>query len=327
MITAILDGNNLLYRIIKAKSYPELTSSEGLETGGIYGTIQSLHKIWNSIFPTYGILVFDGGLSDRRRALYPDYKKREETDEDAAAERRLFLQQKHYISEIMTHLGIPTIELPGREADDIIDFLAHWVMWRGGVQRVVIVSEDIDLCQIVERSNDQCEIELHRPIRDKIVTRHNAKETLGYPLEYYPWYKGLVGKPREVKGIEGVGEVTAVNLINAAHEKGITLKELIQGRLDEGSKKPMKRLQTIIDNWVEVERGRKLSIIKMEKFETIEQQAMWATAMAAYDPDRIRDQNIADVKEVLSKLDFLSILHMFDEWAQPFMAPYHSRKE
>jgi 5'-3' exonuclease len=71
----VMDGNNLLYRIIKGKSYPKLATNDGIPTGGVYGVLQSVHRLYASLFPAGGIMVFDGGLSERRRALFPDYKK------------------------------------------------------------------------------------------------------------------------------------------------------------------------------------------------------------------------------------------------------------
>lgn len=327
MITVILDGNNLLYRIIKAKAYPDLKTTTGIHTGGIFGVIQSVHKIWNSIFPNFGILVFDGGLSERRLQLYPDYKKRTVgEDPEADAERELFYEQKDYISDILKCFGIPTIELPNKEADDVIDYLVHDTMCRGCVNKIVIISEDIDLCQIVGRSSDQCEVELHRPVSDTIVTRHNAEEILECPLEYYPIYKALVGKHREVKGIEGVGSKTAISLINTAHRDGISIYDLVDKMLTEGSKKPMKRTQAIMDNWHDVELGCALSAINMEKFTIEEQQHILTLSQDAFCQSYSQDEDVSRAKDILNNLEFVSILDNFDQWVVPFLAVYNNRK-
>lgn len=327
MLTVIMDGNNLLYRIIKGKTYPDLKTTTGINTGGVYGVIQSVHKVWNSTFPNFGILVFDGGLSERRLKLYPDYKKRAVGDDpEADKERELFYEQKQYISDILKCVGIPTVELPGKEADDVIDYLVHNIMYHGGMPKIVILSEDIDLCQIVGRSNDGCEVELHRPVADTIITRHNAEEQLGYPLQYYIWYKALVGKTREVKGIEGIGNKTAINLINAAYRDDVTIYNYVEKMLEEGSKKPLKRIKVLFNNWLDVELGCDLSTIRLEKFTVEEQQYISSTSQMAFNLDNIQDEDIITLKEIFKQLEFMSMLSTFDQWAHPFLTTYNNRK-
>jgi len=306
----VMDGNNLLYRIIKGKTYPKLTTSSGIPTGGVYGFLQSAHKLYAGLFPDYGIVVFDGGISSRRKALYPAYKEYV-ADPDQEDVREEFYTQKNFISVILGGLGIPTIEFAGREADDVILHIVHYLTkLEAGFTKIVVVSEDMDLCQCIQCSiPGKCEVELHRPVRDLVLDRRNLDEHLGYPQQYYKWYKSLVGKTREFDGIPGIGKKTAIALINEAHEKGKTLFELVSGRKG-------KRYDTLTAQINKFYIGLAVGDLFLEEFTEDERDiiftAIRATGMTA-------SQWQEDVKVMAHTLELHSIVSEWASWTKPFM--------
>lgn len=68
----IVDGSYMLHRNLKIPEVWDLKSKNGTRSGGIFGFLRSLNYAINSEY--YPIICWDSGLSDRRLAVYPDYK-------------------------------------------------------------------------------------------------------------------------------------------------------------------------------------------------------------------------------------------------------------
>jgi len=287
----------------------------------VFGVLQSVHKLYASLFPAAAILVFDGGLSERRRALYPEYKKYAQSAvaakrEAEAGERQQFYDQKGFISTILRGFGIPTLEFPGREADDVILHAAHYLPKLGlGITKIAVISEDMDLCQCIQCSvHGECEVELHRPVRDLVLTRNNLDVHLGYPRQYYKWYKALVGKPREVQGIPGIGEKTAVALINEAHAQDKTLIELVEGRKG-------KRYETLSASIHDFYTGLAIGDLFLEELTVDERAAIFAAVLMTTTCDDLLEASKATAR----RLEFHSIVDEWDSWTKPFMDAIRGR--
>ena len=68
----IVDGHAYAYRAFHA--IRELRSATGQPTNAIYGFVKMLAKMRQRIEPTHLIVVWDGGLSEERVAVLPEYK-------------------------------------------------------------------------------------------------------------------------------------------------------------------------------------------------------------------------------------------------------------
>ena len=68
----IVDGHALAYRMYYA--LPEMISPSGEPTQAIFGFIKSLRRTVETLLPTHGAVVWDGGLSTMRLELLPEYK-------------------------------------------------------------------------------------------------------------------------------------------------------------------------------------------------------------------------------------------------------------
>ena len=108
----LVDGSSYIYRAYFAIRH--LSSPDGFPTNAIYGFIQMLLKLLKDHKPEHIAVVFDAGRVTFRTELYPDYKANR-----AAMPDDLRLQMDP-IREVVRAFSIPTLELQGYEADDII---------------------------------------------------------------------------------------------------------------------------------------------------------------------------------------------------------------
>lgn len=79
----IIDASYMLHRQLHVQNLWDLKTSEGQRTGGIFGFLRSLNKaISDAPKGYYPVCVWDSGLSQRRLAVYPNYKHYEDNKFD-----------------------------------------------------------------------------------------------------------------------------------------------------------------------------------------------------------------------------------------------------
>jgi DNA polymerase I len=202
----LLDTYGLVYRAFFA--LPALTTTKGLPISAAYGFTMMLTKIIADEHPSHVIACFDKGLPLHRVAMYPQYKaQRQEMPDDLRSQFAL-------VRRVLAAFRIPTIEIEGEEADDVIATLARAASQAG--QRAAVVTGDLDLLQIVDSSTTV------------LVTRRGITELGHYDPtavrerfeldpSQLPDYRGLKGDPSDnLPGIPGVGEKTAIKLLKSA---------------------------------------------------------------------------------------------------------------
>ena len=141
----LVDGSGFIFRAFHA--LPPLTrKSDGLPVGAVQGFCNMLWKLLVEMkatadAPTHLAVIFDHSEKTFRNALYDQYKAhRPPAPED-------LVPQFPLVREATRAFGVPSIELPGYEADDLIAAYATKVRDMGG--EVMIVSSDKDLMQLI----------------------------------------------------------------------------------------------------------------------------------------------------------------------------------
>ncbi|MBE0410552.1 MAG: DNA polymerase I [Anaerolineales bacterium] len=220
----LLDGHALAYRTYYALTRggtgaERWITREGEPTAGTYGFVSVLLRILEQERPDYLIVVFDAGKTFRDE-IFPDYKgTREKMPDDLVPQ----LERIHQLLEVF---NIPSLEVEGFEADDVLGSLAKKAASQGlGVK---IITGDRDLLQLVDKL-----IVVTLPGRSlsdsKDYFLEDVKEQLGVNPEQVVDYKALVGdKSDNIPGVPGIGEKTATSLL----EKYDTL-ENIYANLEE----------------------------------------------------------------------------------------------
>ena len=196
----IVDALNYLFRAYHA--LPPLTTTKGQQTGAAYGLCQMLFRVERENRPTHLVTVFDAPGRNFRNDLYAQYKAhRPPMPTDLAA-------QVDIVHRVVDTFRIPSLSLPGFEADDVIATLACRAAKEG--MRVVICSSDKDLMQIC---NDR--INLLDTMKNRLLGPAEVREKFGVPPEQVGDVLALMGDSIDnVPGVPGVGPKTAAELIN-----------------------------------------------------------------------------------------------------------------
>ena len=197
----LYDAYSLIYRAFYA--IRSLTGSEGEPVNAIYGLTKMLKKLVADHGPSHHAAVFDLGPPHKRLALLPSYKaQRPPTPPDLD-------KQLPAIRAILQAMRVPTVEMEGEEADDIIATLAVQAARAG--HDVLIASNDKDFTQIVG-----ARIRLLRPDTKEttMVDPPAVRARFGVAPEQIVDFLSLLGDSVDnIPGAPGVGEKTAARLL------------------------------------------------------------------------------------------------------------------
>jgi DNA polymerase-1 len=198
----LIDASAFIFRAFYAVR--PLSNKSGLPTNAVFGFAQMIIKILEDLRPTHIAVVYDAGSVTFRKEMYDQYKaNRSAMPED-------LVPQIPYIKKFVECLHLPSFELAGFEADDVIGTLADRAAHLSSDQAdVAIVSSDKDLMQLV---NDR--IYLYDTMKDVRYFPEQVKEKLGVLPELVADYLGIVGDTSDnIPGVKGIGPKGAVALL------------------------------------------------------------------------------------------------------------------
>ena len=198
----LIDGSSYLYRAFHAM--PPLTTSTGLPTGAVKGVTNMLRNLRKENPDSYYLSVFDAKGKNFRHDIYKDYKaNRPPMPEDLR-------EQLSPLKEICNAMGMPVIEIPGVEADDVIATLA--VMGSKQGIPMIISSLDKDLMQLVEDPL----VKMMNTMNNQIYDVAGVEKKFGVLPEQIIDYLALVGDTSDnIPGVPKVGPKTAVKWLTA----------------------------------------------------------------------------------------------------------------
>ncbi|MBQ8293538.1 MAG: DNA polymerase I [Bacilli bacterium] len=225
----VIDGNSLMFRAYYATAYTGnlMQASNGLYTNALYGFVNMMNKIIDTMQPTHMLVAFDAGKQTFRHQQYSDYKgTRKKMPEELGIQIPL-------IKEYLQTLGIKQLELFEYEADDIVGSMARLASKLG--HPVEVISGDKDLLQLVD---DNITVHLTKKgiteLDDYTVT--NFEEKLGFKPNQHVDYKAMIGDSSDnLPGVKGVGPKTALNLLKeyGSLEKIIENIPALKGKVAE----------------------------------------------------------------------------------------------
>jgi DNA polymerase-1 len=226
----LVDGSAYLFRAYHA--LPPLTrKSDGLPVGAVQGFCNMLWKLLRDMqgdTPTHLAVIWDHSEKTFRNTLYDKYKAhRPPPPED-------LIPQFPLVREATLAFGVPAIELPGYEADDLIAAYACRVRELGG--ETVIVSSDKDLMQLVGDG-----VSMFDPMKGLRIDREQVFEKFGVYPDKVVDVQALCGDSVDnVPGAPGIGIKTAAQLINEYGDLDTLLERA-------GEIKQPKRRETLIE--------------------------------------------------------------------------------
>jgi DNA polymerase-1 len=217
----LIDGQSYIYRAFYAVR--ELSTSKGFPTNAIFGFVNMLQRVREEYAPSHLAVVFDAPGKNFRHDLYTGYKARRLAMPEAMR------PQIPRIKEVVRAYHIPTLELEGYEADDIIATLA--TRWEREGAEVVIVSGDKDLMQLVSER-----VTMLDTMKGERIGIEQVRAKFGVEPARVIDVQGLMGDSTDdIPGIPGVGEKTAIKLIEEWHDLETLLSHTaeIPGKLGE----------------------------------------------------------------------------------------------
>ena len=200
----LIDGHSLAYRAFYALPVENFSTSSGQPTNAVYGFASMLINLIRDVKPTHVIIAFDVSRKTFRTEVFSEYKA------NRAATPDEFRSQLSYISELVNAFQIPSFEVPGFEADDVI---ASIVEKSPTSAEILICTGDRDAFQLISKNvtvlyPKKGVTDLSRMSPDVLQERY------GLTPKQYPDYAALRGDPSDnLPSIPGVGEKTAAKWI------------------------------------------------------------------------------------------------------------------
>jgi DNA polymerase-1 len=206
----LIDGSSYLYRAFHAM--PPLTTSTGLPTGAVKGVTNMLRNLRNENPNSHYLAIFDAKGKNFRHSIYKDYKANRPPMPPELRE------QLAPLKSICNAMGMPVVEIPDVEADDVIATLA--VMGAKKGIPMIISSLDKDLMQLVEDPL----VKMVNTMNNKVYDVAGVQEKFGVHPDQIIDYLALVGDTSDnIPGVPKVGPKTAVKWLNEFKDlEGIT---------------------------------------------------------------------------------------------------------
>lgn len=213
----LVDGAGFIFRAYYAIR-TTMTATDGTPTNAVYGFTRLLINVLRDRAPSHVAVVFDPAGGSFRNEIFPEYKaNRGEPPDDLKPQFAL-------CREAVTALGIPSIVVPGYEADDIIGTLARKWVESGDHCHALIVTADKDLMQLVTDK-----VTLWDGKEDADVDRAAVIEKFGVPPETVADALGLAGDSSDnIPGVPGIGLKTAAKLLQEYGSLDVLLDQASQ---------------------------------------------------------------------------------------------------
>jgi 5'-3' exonuclease len=234
-----------------------------------------------------------------------------------------FARQKPILQSILDELCIRQYEFENVEGDDII---SYYVKNKKDDEKVVIVSSDRDLTQLI--SDTVC---IYNPRDKEFITKENAVKKLGILSENIVLQKIICGDVSDnIKGVKGVGLDTLKKLFPEFTDKKLDLdfvigrsKELLEQRKAE-KKKPLKSLENIVNGTTDGCQGDRLYEINKKIIDLstplLTEEAKKTMDDELYAVIDTTDRSIKNIYEIVSENKINDILdeNKFGNILEPF---------
>ena len=226
----LIDGSSWLYRAFHA--LPPLTAPDGSDTGAVYGMGNMLRRLLKDHAPERIAVIFDPRGKTFRHEIYADYKaNRPPTPPELASQFPL-------IRELLATMAIPTLQIDGVEADDVIGTLAVNARDRG--LEVLVVTGDKDMAQLVDDR-----VKLLDTMKQRTLDADGVAEKFGVSPEQIIDYLALVGDSSDnIPGIQGVGPKTAAKWLTQYESLDALIEQAdkVKGKIGEKLRASLEQL-------------------------------------------------------------------------------------
>ncbi|MCY2995414.1 MAG: DNA polymerase I [Planctomycetota bacterium] len=195
----VVDSHSLIYQVFHA--LPEMSSPSGQPVGAVHGFIRDLVDLLERKQPNYLFCAFDLPGPTFRDALYDQYKA------DRAEMPDALRPQFPQIRRMLEAMGVPILECPGYEADDVLATLAKQAEQQGLL--CYLVTNDKDCRQLI---TDR--VRVYNIRKDEVFDATALQAEWGVRPDQVVDFQSLVGDSVDnVPGIASIGPKTARELL------------------------------------------------------------------------------------------------------------------
>ncbi len=199
----LIDGYSLLFRAFFGTRF--LSTSDGRPTNALFGFVGMLFTLIEREKPDAILVALD---AEGRTFRHDEYEAYKGTRRETAPE---LIQQFPVFRELIQAFGIPFLELPGYEADDIVGTISLQAENAG--YRTTIVTGDLDSLQLVDHAVNV--MTTRQGVTDVVIyDPEQVRQRYGFGPEFITDYKALVGDSSDnIPGVPGIGDKSATKLI------------------------------------------------------------------------------------------------------------------
>jgi 5'-3' exonuclease len=195
----VLDGTYELFRAYFG--YPKRTGSSGMETGAVWGLVDSTRRLLREPGVTHVAAAFDTTISSFRNDMFDGYKSGEGVEQE-------LLDQFPLAEQALDALGVVLWRMVEFEADDALATAAF--RYADDAEQVVLMSPDKDIAQCVVGER----VVMFNRRQGVIIDEQGVKEKWGIEPSSMPDYLALVGDAADgIPGIPAWGAKSASTLL------------------------------------------------------------------------------------------------------------------
>lgn len=218
----LIDANALIHRAWHA--LPPMTAPDGKIVNAVYGFLSVLMNILATERPDYIAVCWDTEAPTFRHEAEPAYKA------TRVEQPQEFYDQFPLVKKAVEAFGGTNIELDGYEADDLLGTLAvHFA--KDGIEATILTS-DRDVWQMI---GPRIRVMAFKKgvSETTIYDEATLKEATGLTPSQIIDYKAMRGDASDnLKGIPGIGEKTATELLLKFHDLKSVLKAAHNAKSD-----------------------------------------------------------------------------------------------
>lgn len=288
----VVDGLNVFMRHFAANPS---TSENGEHIGGVVGFLRGLRHLVNHISPKQVFVIWEGGGSQRRRAIDSQYKNNRrpvrlnrwyDNDLPSTVENRNY--QINLLVKFLRLSPINQLYISDCEADDVIGYLCRY-QFSG--KKIVIASSDKDYYQLI--NND---VRVWSPGQKKFVTSAIVLEKFGISSNNFCVARCFCGDSSDgISGAKGVGFRTlAKRFPELALSECLSVDEIVKNAVEKRNSSSLKIYESIVNYADDARRNWRLMYLGTNN-------------LSASQIQKIQFQSVED-SEKPNKLGFMRLL-------------------
>ncbi len=275
----LVDISSFIFRAFYA--IRALTTRTGEPTNAVYGVATMLNRLAEEAKPEYLAVVYDSKEPSLRKEIYSEYKANRSAPPDD------LIPQFARIEQLISAFEIHSFRQPGHEADDLIATLTKRWLSASPKNRVVVVTGDKDLMQLVNER-----VQVWDTMAGKVYGPPEVEEKFSVKPGQIRDYLALVGDSSDnIPGVPSIGPKTAADLLKEHGDMDGVLKAAKAGQVKG------KKAEALVNHEADARLSQRLATVHQDLEVPFEKDAF-----------KYRFHVSPQCVEVLRELDFHTLI-------------------